>query len=478
MTDRDFDQLLYQRVSYLPPEPISGPWRRALGCICWGLILITVTLSVLSLQYILPAVGSLLLYLGFRPLRKAGPWLTLGYVLSIVQALYQAAVILLLATPAGPVLTAQPLSFRLGLLAYLLRTLLVFALWLGLRGVFRRAGQRPRTAAAAGVAACYVLMLLLALGETQGALPLLGFLLLFLCAVAGLFHISATLEQAGYAIPFAPVRVSTWLVSLLYLGILAVAVPLLLFHFNHVPLDASPAQAETGQAQLRQELVELGFPEEVLADLTDSEVAALEGAQEIYAARSPQEGEVSSDFRPSVTYFIQVNLPGDLARYYLWFSQSDFPEHGLRESLEVDPLTEFSQTRPGCDLQGRLLWEEGGQLYQFPLSTQLKSPSLTGSGGSTPSCSYVVDFSLPRQGKHVRGYVSYEAQLLADYTDFIEVIHVAMVYFHRPATWLDYPWKSPEQYQAAGLAHASTKYSSYQNIVRYFHTDGLYWNGV
>ena len=75
MNDQEFDKLLYQRATDLSPEPLSGPWRRALGFICWSLILITVTLSVLSLQYILPALGSLLLYLGFRSLRKpAGPW--------------------------------------------------------------------------------------------------------------------------------------------------------------------------------------------------------------------------------------------------------------------------------------------------------------------------------------------------------------------------------------------------------------------
>ena len=455
MTDRDFDQLLYQRVSYLPPEPISGPWRRALGCICWGLILITVTLSVLSLQYILPAVGSLLLYLGFRPLRKAGPWLTLGYVLSIVQALYQAAVILLLATPAGPVLTAQPLSFRLGLLAYLLRTLLVFALWLGLRGVFRRAGQRPRTAAAGGVAACYVLMLLLALGETQGALPLLGFLLLFLCAVAGLFHISATLEQAGYAIPFAPVRVSTWLVSLLYLGILAVAVPLLLFHFNHVPLDASPAQAETGQAQLRQELAELGFPEELLADLPDEEVARLEGASGV--EQKDIWGWNTADHLEGLDCQVfQVTLPGEnTLRFYYFFQWRTPPEQRYRylDGVELIPTHSFNSLSMEMESpRGSLLWEEDGQTLEMELTAT--APQVyhdTWSLGTLTSVSsysyYDMVFSLPKKGENLRGYVTWGVSHLRE-ENFVTS---CITYIHQLSP-LSYPWADPCQAQRLGRA--------------------------
>ena len=75
MTDRELDQLLYQGANQFPPEggqqnEPPTPWRRALLLICWGIALTTITLNFLNLQYILPAVGSVLLCLGFRSLRR------------------------------------------------------------------------------------------------------------------------------------------------------------------------------------------------------------------------------------------------------------------------------------------------------------------------------------------------------------------------------------------------------------------------
>ena len=40
MTDRDFDQLLYQGADQLPPKSVEqtspDPWRQALLLICWA----------------------------------------------------------------------------------------------------------------------------------------------------------------------------------------------------------------------------------------------------------------------------------------------------------------------------------------------------------------------------------------------------------------------------------------------------------
>lgn len=44
-----------------------------------GLALSTVTLNFLNLQYILPAIGLLFLWLGFRRLRQVNGWFSLPY---------------------------------------------------------------------------------------------------------------------------------------------------------------------------------------------------------------------------------------------------------------------------------------------------------------------------------------------------------------------------------------------------------------
>mgnify|MGYP000513662789 CR=1 FL=1 len=68
MTDeRRFDDLLREDAAALPP-PAAGeinPWSMAMTRVLWGLGLITITLNFLYLDVILPAVGGLLLVLGF-----------------------------------------------------------------------------------------------------------------------------------------------------------------------------------------------------------------------------------------------------------------------------------------------------------------------------------------------------------------------------------------------------------------------------
>ena len=71
----DFDCALATTLSeLLPPEDTIRdvtPWRTAMGRIVTGLCLTCFTLNFLYLQYLLPAIGIVQLYLGLRSLRNA-----------------------------------------------------------------------------------------------------------------------------------------------------------------------------------------------------------------------------------------------------------------------------------------------------------------------------------------------------------------------------------------------------------------------
>lgn len=68
MTDRDFDRMLSEQLAHQPvPESAVRrvtPWSTAIGYLTWGLILTTLHLDFLYLQYLLPTVGFALLVLG------------------------------------------------------------------------------------------------------------------------------------------------------------------------------------------------------------------------------------------------------------------------------------------------------------------------------------------------------------------------------------------------------------------------------
>ena len=91
MTDADFEAMLARSVPDVPPEEIVAevtPWRRAMNRILFGMALCAITLNFLCLNYILPAIGTVLLLLGFRTLRQENRWLGGCFAITVVRAAY------------------------------------------------------------------------------------------------------------------------------------------------------------------------------------------------------------------------------------------------------------------------------------------------------------------------------------------------------------------------------------------------------
>ena len=81
--------MLAQSVPDTPPEEIVAevtPWRRAMNRILFGMALCAITLNFRCLNYILPAVGTVLLLLGFRTLRRENRWLGGCFAVTVIPA--------------------------------------------------------------------------------------------------------------------------------------------------------------------------------------------------------------------------------------------------------------------------------------------------------------------------------------------------------------------------------------------------------
>ena len=89
MTDADFEAMLARSVPDTPPEEIVAdvtPWRRAMNRILFGMALCAITLNFWCLNYILPAIGTVLLLLGFRALRRENRWLGGCFAVTVIRA--------------------------------------------------------------------------------------------------------------------------------------------------------------------------------------------------------------------------------------------------------------------------------------------------------------------------------------------------------------------------------------------------------
>ena len=143
--DLRFDELLREDAAALPP-PADGeitPWRTAMDRILWGMGLTTITLNFLWLDVLLPAIGAVLLVLGFRTLRRENAPLRWGYRLALLALAIRFA---------GDVLAALPVDVG-NTLAYVhipVTLALYVCLWRGMVGVSRAAGAEKPAAPAAG----------------------------------------------------------------------------------------------------------------------------------------------------------------------------------------------------------------------------------------------------------------------------------------------------------------------------------------
>ncbi len=469
----EFDKLLYQGAAQLPPDAAPSPeppkpWKKPMDRVCWGLALITVTLDFLYLNVILPAIGAVLLWLGLRALRRENRGFRFAWVCATLYAALRFAAVIVLATPLDHLLAeaidmewqsltgAVPFHtvVRTGVLQLLL-TLTAAGLWRGLKGVFRKAGQPPKAGSAGAVTIMLFLLFPLACIGLTGWLLVGPLLLIWVLLLRSLFKLSRSLDEAGYALSPAPVRVSDGKAAALWLGILLAATALGVALSARLPLDASPVDtAPTAQTELRARLTGLGFPEDILSDLTDQEVSAFEGAKAVHVDTARRNNNGLRDDAPLVT-FVEVQVADYRNVYLSSFRWEDPPALRSTDALELIPCYTASDTQghpvlPELDTAapiGRLLWEKDGVTYAAPLDIrEPRDVSYASFFCQNDYTAYYTDFSLPAQGDNIRVCVLWSLRRVPERGLWF---NYAANYIHRKSLWV-YPYQSGSAWAAAG----------------------------
>mgnify|MGYP005826414779 FL=1 len=108
-----FDRTLMDEMSQLPPSPDAlpdyTPWQNAMVKLLVGMALVTFQLSFFYLDYILPLLGTSLIYLGCRSLRRSSGWFKLCWLMSGLRLAFHIIWDVLAATPVAGLILADPL---------------------------------------------------------------------------------------------------------------------------------------------------------------------------------------------------------------------------------------------------------------------------------------------------------------------------------------------------------------------------------
>lgn len=466
MNEEEFDILLKKSFSDALPKSVAKevtPWKKAMRRVFVGLILSTVTLNFFSLDSILPTVGAVLLLLGFRALRNDNKHFKACFIFSVAQTAcyFQLAILGAALSDDGGVISKVTLV--LGIARTALMIVQLFCLWRAFAAVKEAANMPKKATPAAVLLICYVLICVCGVVNMNSPIVVIPLFILYLVSIYSVYKLSKWLDSAGYVIEPAWVKLSDKWIVLIIATVLTVGCALgYIFDSGYDMKWESAEAAVTSKVQAtKDDLLNLGFPSEVLYDLTDKEIDSLNGALEVVCKTTYKAMNDSGLEEGDLTVTtVAVKLPNEVEKWTVihHFSWRDDIDLFGTHLLQIWPAYQYSDDgwAEYDGMTGRVLYDEDGKTFTAPYySLENKTYTASGSFFNRTSTDAFAEFSLPKKGENRRGYVTYSIVKSGD-TDFF-------------SSWLNYTYqKCALQYPVKSAMQ--TRLESTDNKVGAFRT--------
>lgn len=428
MDEQDFDALLSRSLPELPPEDIVArtvPGKKALNRILIGYFLSTFTINGLGLNLILPVIGQILMLLGFRALQHENRWFSACYVFAVLQAFLRFGKLILDTTifdlPFEDPQSAANAFYIALALQVLLTVVSLLCFWRGLRTVQKACGIRSK---AIGVLALLAWNLLLcavfvaqARGQFIGGYTLLFLLVSLIIILWMIARQAKALDATGYVLQPAPLRLSDRTLTLIILAILAIGCTCGHLFFSSYTMDWQKIDSTESAAtsETKTHLAALGFPEDILDDLTPEDLARCRDAEQVVVDARTLNSENptfdNGDYDIRLTNVI-VLVPGETPHVVLFnhFSWLSTPKFYGTAALNILPTYEVSAElwRLENGPTGRILYDDGDDSFVADYhSIEMRTVTSNLFRNVAPSPSLYASFIFPNQGSRQRGYITY-----------------------------------------------------------------------
>ena len=477
MDGAELDDMLLSGLPELPPDDVAAgvtPWRRAMNRVLWGLALNAVTIDIWILGVILPALGCALMLMGFRALRRENGKMRACWVISAVRAAYMLLVVVKNATifRLGSAVTAAVTGANIALMLALL-----VCLWLGLRDIRRKAGSDGGARSAGALVWWYTVVCALALADAGGWIVSIAMLIAYVIIIRRLFKLSRELDEAGYAVIPAPVRLSDRTLGWLMAAAVALGLVCGWLLLSRYPMDWRTEEVAVPAAELRQELLELGFPEDVLDDLTEEDLESCRGAAEIYSECRDQVTDDHGQNKNLRITSVAVHVTGErddwrIFHHFRWLEAVSFYGTECVQLWTADSRISGGWYSPDGALSGRVLYDRAGVTYASPFYSLGREKYTDESMfwvTSVEKNDVFALFSMPRRGENCRGYVMYsvaEAEKGYILDSYINYVHQC---------WpVQYPVRTAQEDRRAGaFANGQAFYTIQDSLQAYPTEDGI-----
>ncbi len=415
LDENDFDSVLKNSLPDLPPESIAQsvtPWKKAMRRVFIGIGLSSLTLNFSFISLIQPFVGAIFCLLGFRSLKEENKWFKACFIITLIRT----AIIIpaLIFNTTSIYYDLESTVGTISSISGLSSLFLVYVFFcLALREVQKKTALKPKIGASVSLIIWYGILCFLGFINYNGLVVPTVMIICFILILINLYKISEQLSNIGYAIDTAKAVFPDKAIVIPLIAVLLVGCFYGYFFANSYPMQWKEIQQNEHEdvLQLKDELLNLDFPKEILDDLSKEDILSCSGASRIVQDISVME-IAGEDLKITG---IAVEIPGEnqtwvVFHHFLWLETPIF--YGT-ESLQLWPVYKNKEDhyQADGDVTGRLLYNKDGQRFTSPYHSIENETFTTESvfGRDTNSDTFAT-FSLPSSGKSCRGYITYKAK--------------------------------------------------------------------
>lgn len=483
------EDILETAFETLPPESVVSavnPSSTGMRRIIEGIALNGITLNFLALNYILPAIGSILLVMGFRNLKRENAWFRTAYILSIVRFVVLVPQLMVNAT-----IYAEYLQGDVGRIVLIgscaIQAAMLFSFWMAIDKVQEKAGIEKKSFCAGALFLWYLLIFLAVAIGFKGTITAIVMIAVFIMIIKSLITLSRLMKTNGYLVKASPVRISDNVLMTILACIIVVGIASGYAFFSSYDMKWEPVVYSKNATF--DHLLALGYPKEQLKDLSLQDLELLKDADCLVThldERSLSSVIEQTDYYRGGTIvdieypdkelkFIHVavrvardDTNGERWRVIHHFELDDKLNVNGTENLMIWTLGSLKGWTGTQNPSGRLLCKQKGvdltAEYAF-MGEQIYTT--TNVFGQQINDAYMCDFSIPQNALNRRGYVAYTSEQIENGYP----INAWIGYTHQ-AGCFQYPVKTAHSHIQNGMAIWEYPFITAQSSLRVHFVDG------
>lgn len=417
---------------------INNNWEKPMNRIIIGIVLTAVTLNFCCLNYILPAIGITMQLLGFRTLRYENTGFRYCFIISVIRNICFFPSLILNTTILQSTGYIAQITSVMAFANLVLLFIEYICLWHGFIDAKQKAGLPAHAGGAAALIVWHILMSLLALLQYSGLIIAGAMFVGYIFIIRNLYRLSTEINETGYTLQPVPVKVTDRCIVISLTLFLSIGFACGYAFGGSYPMEWTELHADEHLEvkQIKSQLLHLGFPEDILNDLSAEDIAACDGAVQVIVDSANQTVSETEEFR-STGVGVKISNAQDrwmIFHHFLWASSPDF--YGT-EAISLRPAN-YDLAEIWYDdipVTGRVLHDKNGKTFMadyYSLGSQ-NYTSNTILGDEQHNTDVFAAFSMPLNSTHQRGYVSYPLDKTPDCTT-----NSGFQYIHQKS-WLQYP---------------------------------------